>query len=125
MVAKRATHKGVAASAPLARYQPRFLQATRPLRSSIAPRRACTPCPQAMLRDTEIGQEQHALRLPLGFFIQGVDHPAPRLALAVVDLVEVQHRSLHHVAVGAALALDDAPIAMLLAVLQPSSGAQT
>jgi hypothetical protein len=77
-----------------------------------------------MLRDTAIGQEQHSPRMPLGFFIEGVDHPAPRLALAVVDLVEIQHRSLHHVAVGAALALDDAPIAMLLAVLRPSSGAQ-
>ena len=77
-----------------------------------------------MLRGTAIGQEQHLLRMPLGFLIEGVDHPAPRLALAVVDLVGVQHRSLHHVAVGAALALDDAPIAMLLAVLQPSSGAQ-
>ena len=77
-----------------------------------------------MLRGTAIGQEQHLLRMPLGFLIEGVDHPAPRLALAVVDLVEVQHWSLHHVGVGAALALDDAPVAMLLGVLQLSSGAQ-
>jgi len=77
-----------------------------------------------VVRHTAIGGKQCQLRGPPGFLVEGIDHPAPRLALAIVDLAEIQHRPLHHLAAGAALALDDAPIAMLLAVLQPSSGAQ-
>ena len=53
-------------------------------------------------------------------FVERFDHPAPGLALAVVDLAQVQHRPLHHLAAGAALALDNAPVAMLLAVLETS-----
>jgi hypothetical protein len=59
-----------------------------------------------------------------GILVEGIDHPAPGFALAVVDLAEIQHRPLHHLAAGAALALDDAPIAMLLAVFEASVGAQ-
>jgi len=44
-------------------------------------------------------------------------------ALAVVDLTDT-NGTLHHLAAGAALALDDAPIAMLFAVLQPSRESQ-
>jgi hypothetical protein len=40
--------------------------------------------------------------------------------LAIVDLAKMQHGTLHNLAAGTALALDDAPIAMLFAVLEPS-----
>jgi hypothetical protein len=57
-------------------------------------------------------------------FIEGLDHPAPSLALAVVDLAEIQHLPLHHLAAGAAPALNDIPIKVLLAVLEPSIALQ-
>jgi hypothetical protein len=77
-----------------------------------------------MVRNTAIGRKQCQLRLLLSFFVERLDHPTPGLALAVVDLSKVHHRTLHHLAAGAALVLYDAPIAMLLAVLEPSIGAQ-
>src|SRR5882757_10728979 len=80
--------------------------------------------PTGMRRDIAIGREQGQLRRALGFFVEGFDDAAPGLTLVVVDLAQIQHRPLHHLAAGAALALDDAPIAMVLAVLEPSSGAQ-
>src|SRR5208283_6179417 len=42
----------------------------------------------------------------------------PGFLLAVVDLAEIEHLALHHLAAGAALALDNAPVPMLLAVLE-------
>src|SRR5208283_4427853 len=56
----------------------------------------------------------------------GLDHPAPAFLLAVVDFaeIEIEHLALHHLAAGAALALDNAPVAVLLAVLEASIRAQ-
>ena len=71
-------------------------------------------------RDLSVARAMAVLR----FLVEGFDHPTPRLALAVVDLAEIQHRPLNHLATGAPLALHDAPIAMLLAVLDPSVRAQ-
>src|SRR5262245_13260691 len=77
-----------------------------------------------MLRNTAIGREQRKLRRPLCIIVARLAAPAPGLALAVDHLSEIQYRPLHHLAAGAALVLDDAPIAMLLAVLDPSIGPQ-
>jgi hypothetical protein len=55
--------------------------------------------------------------------VEGLDHPAPGF-LAIVDLAEIKHLALHHLAAGAALALDNAPVAVLLAVLEASIRAQ-
>src|ERR1700741_3633220 len=57
-------------------------------------------------------------------FVKSIDHPAPGLALAVVDLAEIKHRTLHHSTAGAALTLDNAPVTVLLAVLPSSSESQ-
>ena len=68
--------------------------------------------------------KERQLRLLLGPFIEGFDHPAPPLLLAVVDLAQIQHLALHHLAPGAALTLDDVPIAMLFTVLPSPIAAQ-
>jgi len=75
--------------------------------------------PARVVRHRAIGGEQGQLREPLLSFIESFDDPAPRFALTVVDLTEVQYLALHHLAPSTALALDNIPIAMLLAVLEP------
>jgi len=45
---------------------------------------------------------------------------APSLVLGVVDLAQIQHLPLHHLAAGAALVLNNIPVAMLLAVFEAS-----
>jgi hypothetical protein len=60
----------------------------------------------------------------LAAFVKSIDNPAPGLALAVVDLSEIKHRPLYHPTAGAALALDNAPVTVLLAVLPSSSESQ-
>ena len=71
-----------------------------------------------------IGGKQSQLRVLLASFIKGFDQIAPGLALAVVDLAEIQHLPLHHLATSTAFALNNIPIAVLLAVLQPSVASQ-
>ena len=56
--------------------------------------------------------------------VDGFDYPAPGLTLIVVDLAEVEHRPLHHLATGTALALHYAPIAVFFAVFDPSCESQ-
>src|ERR1017187_6215471 len=50
--------------------------------------------------------------------------PAPGCFLAIVDLPQVQPLPLHHSARRTAPALHDAPVAMLLAVLDPARAAK-
>ena len=71
-----------------------------------------------------IGGEQRQLGRLLRILVENFDHPAPGLLLAVVDLAEIEHLPLHHLAAGAALALDNAPVAVLLAVFEASIRAQ-
>jgi hypothetical protein len=68
------------------------------------------------------GREQCHLAPCAG--IVHLDGLAPRLALAGVDLAQVQHLSLHHTAVAAAPALHHAPVIVDLAVLLASVAAQ-
>src|SRR5215467_6222900 len=67
-----------------------------------------------------VGRKQRQLAVPTAAFIKGFDQVAPRLELAVIDLAEIQHLPLDHLATGAALVLDDIPIAMLFAVFEAS-----
>src|SRR5215471_3965534 len=67
-----------------------------------------------------IGREQGQLRGLLRALVKGIDHPAPGFLLAIVDLAEVEHLALHDLAAGAAFAFDNAPVAVLLAVLEAS-----
>src|ERR1700674_1406815 len=57
-------------------------------------------------------------------FIKGFDHTTPSLMLAVVDLAQVQHLPLHHLAASTTLALDNIPVAMFFAVLEASIESQ-
>src|SRR5216684_3423016 len=82
------------------------------------------PIGPGVLRNALPGRKQRELSMLLAAFVKSIDHPAPGLALAVVDLAEIKHRPLYHPAAGAALALDNAPVTVLLAVLTSSSESQ-
>jgi hypothetical protein len=86
------------------------------------------PDPHAMalgvIGQRPISGEQGQLSGLLRPLVEGLDHPAPGFLLAVVDLAEIKHLPLHHLAAGAALALDKALVAVLLAVLEASIRAQ-
>jgi len=58
--------------------------------------------------------------MPSRAFIKGFDQLAPGLMLGVVDLTQIQHLPLHHLAAGATLVLDNIPIAMLFAIFEAS-----
>lgn len=70
--------------------------------------------------------EDHANRLdapaqlPLAGDLERFDAAEPTRLLAVVDLPEVQEVPIDHAPVGAAALLRDAPVPMLLAVLDPA-----
>src|ERR1700761_1489471 len=73
-----------------------------------------------MRRHLAIGGKQGQLRRPLGRLVERLDGPAPQRPLAIVDLPQVEHLPLHHLAAGTAPALDNVPIEMILAVFVPS-----
>jgi hypothetical protein len=52
------------------------------------------------------------------------DRPPPRQFLRVVDLAQVQHVPLHHAPTADPRVLDNAPIAVLLAILPVNFAAQ-
>jgi hypothetical protein len=61
--------------------------------------------------------EQRDLSGLLAALVECLDRPAPRSALAVIDLAQIQHMALHRTAAGHPTVLDDAPVAVLLPVL--------
>src|SRR2546421_1613657 len=71
-----------------------------------------------------VGGKQGELRVALGSFIKGFDQMAPSLTLTVIDLAQIQHLPLNHLATSAALALDNIPVAMFFAVLEASIESQ-
>src|SRR3954466_1898897 len=60
----------------------------------------------------------------VALLIQHFNGLAPGQLLAVIDVTKVQNMLLHHSATGNAFVLDNAPVAMLLAVFFPCLGAQ-
>jgi hypothetical protein len=56
--------------------------------------------------------------------LQDLNASAPRLALRVVDLAQIENMSLYYSAAARALALDDAPVAVQLAVFLADFGTQ-
>src|ERR1700693_225501 len=66
-------------------------------------------------RRTILG-EQRDLFADLSALVQRFDRLAPRGPLAVVDLAQIQHMPLHRATAGDPAVLDNAPIAVLLAV---------
>src|SRR4029077_11745434 len=77
-----------------------------------------------MLGNPAIGRKQRKLRMAERPLIEGFDLTTPSLMLAVVDLAQVQHLSLHHPAASTSLALDNIPIAMFFAVFEASVESQ-
>src|SRR6266852_3063215 len=75
-------------------------------------------------RNFAIGRKQRQLAVPPAAFIKGFDQAVPSLELTIIDLAEIQHLPLHHLATGATLVLDDIPVAMLFAVFEASVGSQ-
>ena len=70
------------------------------------------------------GRKQGELPMSPARFIESFDHSAPRLVLAIVDLAQIQNRTLHHATARTASAFDNAPITVLLAVLPSSCESQ-
>src|SRR6266508_620562 len=77
-----------------------------------------------MFGNRAIGRKQGKLGVAACPFIKGFDLTTPSLRLAVVDLAQVQHLPLHHLAASTALALDNSPIAMFFAVFEASVESQ-
>src|SRR5262249_60684541 len=75
-------------------------------------------------RTHTFGRDERNLAVPLSASIKGFDQVVPSRELAVVDLAEIQPLPLDDLAAGAALALDDIPVAMFFAVFEASVGSQ-
>ncbi len=73
--------------------------------------------PRQVRRRLAIVRKECDLPRALSTSFNGVDHFAPRQALAVVDFTEVKHLPLGTATIGQTVAFDDAPIAVLFAVL--------
>jgi len=70
-----------------------------------------------------LGEQRHGPWTP-GVFVEYLDRLAPGGGLRGVDLAEIQHVSLHRAATRNALALDNRPVAVDLAVLLPLGASQ-
>ena len=71
-----------------------------------------------VLGNATIGRKQSQLPVAVRPFIKGFDLSTPILMLGIVDLAEVQHLPLHYSAASTTLALNNIPIAVLLAVFE-------
>ena len=79
--------------------------------SCIRSSRTCTPYPLAW-SGTARSAGNKANCLGCRSFVEGFNNLAPCLALAIIDLAEVQYIALYHFAAGTSLALDNIPISM-------------
>ena len=77
-----------------------------------------------VLGHAAVGGEQSKLPVSLIVFVQRLDYTPPSRVLAVIDFAEIQHWPLHYLAASTALALHDAPVTVLFAVLNPSRESQ-
>ncbi len=64
-----------------------------------------------------LGRKQGELSMPPARFVERFDLMAPRFALPIIDLAQIQNRTLHHTTTRTALAFHNAPVTVLLAVL--------
>src|SRR5467141_4339506 len=117
---------------------PELLQLQLPPQQQRKPTRAPLPRPaQPQLRqldadDRNVRQQSFTAVLRKqrqraglrGAILQYRDRPPPRQFLRVVDLAEVQHVPLHHAPPGDPRVLDNAPVAVLLAILPANFAAQ-
>jgi len=70
-----------------------------------------------MVRHRPLGRKQSKLSMLPAPLVEPFDYPAPRRVLAIVDLAQIQNRTLHHTTARATLAFDNAPVTVFLAVL--------
>src|SRR6516225_3247584 len=77
-----------------------------------------------MLGHAAVGREQSKLPVSLIVCVQRFDYTTPMRVLAVIDFAEIQHRPLHYLAACTALALHNAPVTVLFAVLNASCESQ-
>ena len=70
-----------------------------------------------MIRHCLLGGKQRKLPMSPARFVKRFDLATPRFALAIIDLAQIKNRALHHTTTGTASAFDNAPVAVLLAVL--------
>src|SRR5271165_5156552 len=84
----------------------------------MAPSRICTPWPAACSGSGRSAGNRANWAVCSAPSSKASITPTPGFLLAVVDFAEIEHLALHHLAAGAALALDNAPVPMLLAVLE-------
>src|SRR6202158_4241112 len=70
-----------------------------------------------MIRHCLLGRKQRKLSMSPARFVERFDLATPRFALAIIDLAQIQNRTLHHTTTCAASAFDNAPVTVLLAVL--------
>jgi hypothetical protein len=99
--------------------QPARTPLTRPAQAELA--QAHADRIDVVHRHRAGGEQRHLT--PRASVLQ-LDGLAPRLALAGVDLAQVQHLALHDAAVAATAALHHAPVLVVLAVLLASVAAQ-
>ena len=71
-----------------------------------------------------LGEQRDCLRLGRAGLVKDLDRPAPGEFLRGIDLAEIEHRPLDDPAVAQPLVLDNAPVAVLLAVLPANCRAQ-
>jgi hypothetical protein len=77
-----------------------------------------------VLGHTAVSREQSKLSESLIVFVQRLNDATPSRVLAVIDFAEIQHWPLHHLAASTALALHNAPVTVLFAVLNSSCESQ-
>src|SRR6516164_2076877 len=70
-----------------------------------------------MVRHSPLGWKQGKLSMSPARFVERFDLATPRFALAIIDLAQIQNRTLHHTTTCTASAFDNAPVAVFLAVL--------
>ena len=75
------------------------------------------------LRNAILREERHGTRLRFALR-EDFDALAPALALAVIDFPQIEHMTLDDLPAGHAFVFDDAPVMMLLAILEPFAAAQ-
>src|SRR6202030_2667702 len=77
-----------------------------------------------LIRHRPFGRKHASLRIAPAPLVEGCDDPAPRRVLAVVDLAQIQNRTLHHPTTRTATTFDYAPVTVLFAVLPSSCESQ-
>jgi hypothetical protein len=75
------------------------------------------------LNGTVFGKQRHGARLGLALLVN-LDGLLPGRLLLIINLTQIKNMPLNDLVAGATLVLDDAPIAMVLAIFLPGAATQ-